>query len=150
LAGAMAVNDGQQARSASINWRQQANNYTIRIFGPLGVGNNIITGSPKGVSLLNANQQRFNAATASQLLQQQTGWQVPIESLFYWVRGIPKPGVGYDKSLDGQQRLSQLQQQGWHIDYRHYTKVGNVDLPDKIFLSQGPLKVKLAINTWQV
>ncbi len=147
--GAIAIRDQQQAQSASVKWQQQSQStFAIRLFGPLGVGNTIIIGKPGNVTLTTPENKTYTATSSEALLQQQTGWQLPISNLYYWVRGLPAPGSKPQMKLDPYNHLRTLQQSGWNILYQRYTAVKGKDLPSKITMTNGPITAKLIINRW--
>ena len=51
------------------------------------------------------------------LTQQDSGFDPPLDSLRYWVLGVPEPGHPAQESLDALQRLASLEQDGWQIQY---------------------------------
>lgn len=148
--GAISVRTPDTSGSASINWEQTPNHYHIRIFGPLGAGQIKLDGSPEQVTMTTSKGEQFRAATAEQLLAEQTGWYLPISSLNYWIRGLPAPGIVTQKQLDSSQRLQTLSQQGWTIQYLDYRNVRGIDLPRRISLSNGTVNAKLVINRWRI
>jgi len=143
-------NAKNDAGSASMKWQQVRNNYNISLFGPLGTNSVKLTGRPGRVTMETANGQRSNAATPEMLLTEKTGWNIPVSSLYYWVRGIPVPNMPAQKKYDNYNHLISLQQQGWRIQYLNYTNVKQIDMPTKIFLSDSNLSVKIIINQWQI
>lgn len=141
----------QGAQSASLNWQQRnANNYTLYVMGPLGTGTAKISGSANQVTLATSDGQTRSAPNAQTLLLQQFGWQLPIASLRYWVRGLPDPHYSSKKQLDQYNHLVSLQQRGWQIQYQRYVAVTNIDLPSKLTLTNPQFRAKLIIKQWQI
>lgn len=149
--GAIGVRTAQESNSGRFNWQQRGSqNYQIDLFGPLGMGNIRIIGTPSEVILRTAKQKQYTAANAEQLLQQQLGWKLPVNNLYYWARGLPVPGIPARTEFDNSHRLTSLQQAGWQIQYLGYQSVAGVDLPAKIFMSYPRLNVRLVIKQWQL
>lgn len=149
MQGALGVRDSQQGFSSNFNWQQQQDNYRLNLYGPLGIGNARIQGSPGNVTLQTSKNQTFQANSPESLMQQQLGWQLPLSYLPYWVRGIPAPGAKANYQLS-EQRLQTLQQAGWQIQYLSYTNVNGVSLPSKMYLTHPPLQVRVVIKQWNV
>lgn len=150
ISGAMAAKNNNKAWSASLNWRQQGiNKYQIRLFGPLGGGNVMIE---KDGSLVTYKDGPKTASSknADQLLQQQTGIRLPVNNLYYWVRGLPAPGPVQSVKHDQYNHLTSLTQAGYTINYTSYTSAGNIDLPSKIRLQGHGVLIKLVIKRWSV
>jgi outer membrane lipoprotein LolB len=147
IAGATAIQTPQQALSASMTWQQQQQHYQIALFGPLGAGRVSLSGGPGNVTLL-ANGKQYTAQSPEIIMQEVLGWQLPVNNLFYWVRGLPAPHLPSTPRFDAFHHLTQLRQQGWKIDYLRYTTVNNVDLPSLIKLQHADLIVKMVISHW--
>lgn len=149
LRGAMAANYQNKGFSASLNWLQKGpTNYQLRLLGPLGSG--AVTISRQGsVVTYQDGPKKVTSTHAAKLLQQQTGIRLPVNHLYYWVRGLAAPGAVQGKSFDAYNHLTQLQQAGYTINYTRYTAVNGVDLPSKIRLSGHGVSIKLVIKSWQ-
>lgn len=151
LKGLIAIRQSKDAVSANWTWQQQANHhYTISLFGPLGSNSVQLTGSPDHVSLEMSDGKKFTAKTPEELVAQQSGWRLPVSSLYFWIRGLPVPGVPSQKQFDTEKHLTTLIQQGWRIQYLNYTPVNQMDLPSKMTLNNAELNVKIVIKHWQL
>lgn len=150
LQGVIGVQQTDKNESASFNWQQlDAQHYTLRLFGPFGAGAVDIQGGPSEVSLVSSSQPKpVYSSDAQTLIAQQTGWNMPVRHLYYWVRGLPATGVANRTRFDSNHRLSTLQQDGWEIEYLSYSNVNGIDLPNKIKLTNADFKVKMVIKRW--
>jgi outer membrane lipoprotein LolB len=151
ISGAMAAkNNKNKGWSASLNWKQFGlNNYQIRLSGPLG-GGTVLINKSGGVVTYTDGPKKVSSANADLLLLQQTGIQLPVNNLYYWVRGLPAPGKIESAHFDSHQNLSSLTQSGYTIDYAKYTTVDNLSLPAKIRLQGHGVLIKLIIKHWSV
>jgi outer membrane lipoprotein LolB len=150
LTGRVAVQIEEQGWNATMHWRQLADAYDMRLIAPLGGGAVQLRGDPAGVVLRTGDGQLHAAADPETLLQEQTGMQIPVSGLRFWVLGRPDPTQPSGQSLDGQGRLQRLRQAGWDIAYLGYRAVGEIELPARINLDNGHLQVRLAINEWEI
>jgi outer membrane lipoprotein LolB len=146
----IAIRNRADNNTATLRWQQKKQQYTFSLFGPMGSSAFKLTGSPGHVTLENSRGQIFKADSAEQLLAQQTGWRLPVSDLYYWIRGLPVPGIAAQKQLDAYNHLATLDQQGWKIQYLRYTSTHHVDLPSKIFISSQDLSVKIIISQWEI
>ncbi|MCW5588784.1 MAG: lipoprotein insertase outer membrane protein LolB [Legionellales bacterium] len=133
--------------NANYAWLQQNNRFTIELAGPLGANSVLLQGQP-GAIYLKDNRGTFRADSPEVLLAEQMGWHLPISNLVYWVRGIPAPLNPGDQQFDRFGHLQTLQQDGWMIQYLAYTHVKGLDLPSRINLNNGNVRVKLIIHQW--
>ena len=151
---ALRTSAGNQGGSANLQWQQKYKNYTILVFGPLGANLVKLSGQlsdqPGSVSLETANGQKMTASNIEQLLAQQTGWQLPVSELYYWIRGLPVPNLPAQKQFDAYFHLIKLNQQGWTVSFLYYTTINQIDLPMKILLENSRMKIKMNINQWDI
>jgi len=150
LKAQMAIRTQKEAESVSLRWQQNKQNYAIDLFGPLGAQSYLLTGSPNHVVMTQPNGKKISATSAEALLIQQTGWNLPVSYLKYWVRGIPVPGLPAVKQYDSFHHLTELSQAGWRIQFLRYTAADHLDLPSKIFLHRPEITVKMIISEWQL
>ncbi|RDI48603.1 lipoprotein insertase outer membrane protein LolB [Aquicella lusitana] len=150
LSGKIAVQTARESGSATMNWTQQRERYQVALQGPLGAGSLRLSGQPGMASLETSDGKRYTANSAEQLLAQQSGWNLPLSHLKYWIRGLPVPGVSYQGQFDPYHRLSSLAQQGWNVQFLSYRQVGTVDLPDRLAITSPLVKSKIVIHQWNV
>lgn len=149
LHGRIAIQLPKQAWSASLLWAQNREKYELHLIGPLGRGSVELSGGAGEVVLQTADHKVYSAPSAEALLQQNLGWQLPVEGLRYWVRGLPEPGHEPRKVvLDERGRVSHLQQNGFSVSYDDYEMIQGYDLPGRITLENEKIRVKLVISSW--
>ena len=147
ISGAIFARNQAKGWSATLYWLQKGlNQYQIRLVGPIGSGA-VIINKKSGVVTYRDGPHRFSAVSAENLLKKQTGISLPVNNLYYWVRGIPAPGpIGgseYHHKL-----LFILRQAGYIVEYRQYMTVGKLVLPKQIILHNKNVFIKLAIRRW--
>jgi outer membrane lipoprotein LolB len=147
--GKVGIRAPKDSGSGTLFWLQRQDYYDIRLSGPLGRGAARLTGRPGAVSLEVANQGRYEAADPETLLKDQLGWKLPVSHLVWWVRGLPAPDSKSSLTLDSDSRLSNLEQDGWQIEYLSYTQQNGYWLPERMKLHGQDLDVTLVIKDWQ-
>lgn len=148
ISGAIAGRTPKKAWNASINWMQRgAGTYQIRLYGPLGSGNILVSKQGGQVQLRDGNTVS-SAASADTLLRNNAGITLPVQSLYYWVRGIPAPGSVQSIQKDSSGRITLLQQSGYTIRYLGYTQALGRALPSHIKLDGNSVSIKLIIKQW--
>lgn len=149
--GKIRIQSASDDSSANLSWQQRQDYYRIYIAGPLGQGAVNIEGSERtGITLDVSGEGRYQADSPERLLYQQLGWEVPISQMPFWIRGLPAPQQRHSKQLDPLNRLQQLQQNGWTIDYLDYHNDLRPQLPRKIRLNRGDsLRLTLILKQWQ-
>ena len=63
-------------------------------------------------------------------------------------QAAPLPGHPAQESLDSQQRLATLEQDGWQILYTDYMSVGGEWLPSKLTLQRQGVRLRLVVDGW--
>lgn len=160
--GKIKLKVNQSAHSAAFNWKQFNNNYSIHFFGPFGLGSTWLRRTSKGVTLESPNKPIQHAANPEELLFDQTGWQVPISNLQYWIKGQPAPAIPVENAvLDTSGAYLSFEQQGWqllfsrhHISHNQTQPTGqalsSVKLPGKLVATRDNLKVLAVLKKWEL
>ena len=85
------------------------------------------------------------------LLYAHTGLKLPVNELKYWLLGLPSPDNHYSTvELNEKGQLSKLSQNNWEVTFKRYTTVNNRQIPNKIFLVNHEISVRLIIQKWQI
>lgn len=151
LSSAFSVRDQQRVSMASLTWQQQGSYFTQRIAGPFNLGGVLIKGTPGQVTLIKSANEQYSASSPEALLQEQLNLRLPISNLYYWIRGIPVPGVAISQQqFDQANHLVSFRQSGWQINYLNFTTVNGIDLPSSMQLTSSQLQVKIVIKQWQI
>ena len=148
--GRVALRTEDEGWSASFDWQQRGENYRIRLRGPFGQGAVELRGGQHGVWLKRADQPPVFALNPEALLQQQTGWQLPVTGLVAWLRGLPVSDGDPVIQWDTEGRLLHIGQNGWSINYQHYLEKGDLSLPKKLRLTRDSIQVRLVVDDWQI
>jgi len=150
LNGRVAVAVGQQGFNAGLRWAQSGEMTHLALTGPLGAGGVEVTAEGADLSVVTSNGKRLGSAAARAELEDKLGFEPPLTSLRYWVLGVPDPDAPASVQLDSQQRLTQLTQKGWRIDYTAYMPVGAEWLPRLLTLRRQDVRVRMVVDAWQL
>ena len=154
LRGRLAVRTDGRGGQAALSWQRHHHRHSIRLNGPLGSGMVRVTQDEHGARLQDAEQRVFEAGDAEELLYAYTGWQLPIASLDWWVRGLPVPELDASRELDDAGRLRILRQQDWEVQYQEYVRHAGLDLPSRFTLRRAAgegmpaMEARLVIDHW--
>lgn len=150
IRGAMAAKNKNKGWSAALNWKQSGPGaYHIRLMGPLGSGTVLIDKKGDTIAYQDGSK-KITSHDADKLLAEQTGIRLPVNNLYYWVRGLPAPGPVQGERRDEYNHLVQLKQSGYTINFTKYTSVKGIDLPSMIRLEGNGAMVKVVIQNWTV
>jgi outer membrane lipoprotein LolB len=149
LRGRVAVAAAGQGFNAKLRWEQTGGQAVLALDGPLGVGGVRVTSEGSNLSVANSRGEQLDSEAARNELSTRLGFEPPISSLRYWVLGVPDPAYPAEETLDADQRLTSLQQDGWQIDYTKYIAIDGRWLPERMTLQRGDVRVRLIVDAWE-
>lgn len=152
--GRISVINGQENWYAKFIWVQKKQDFQLSFTGPLGETELQISQINEHVRLKTPSEER-SSHDLEQLLEQQTGWVLPIKSLRFWSQGSPDPGMSSRLKYDKRQQISDIFQAGWHIQYPkrmpfEQLSGSGILLPKKIIATRQDIKIKLIITRWHL
>ena len=148
LKGRVAVAAGGEGFNARLRWVQDGRQTRMSLDGPLGAGGVQVTSDGSAVSIVTSRGERLDNDAARAELTNRLGFEPPLDGLRYWILGVPEPGHPAQESLDGQQRLAALQQDGWQIQYTDYMSVRGEWLPSKLTLQRQGVRLRVVVDGW--
>lgn len=148
LSGRIAVAAAQEGFNAKLKWKQQGQRSNLSLDGPLGVGGVRITSDGAQLNVINSRGEQLDSEAARREIEARLGFEPPIQSLRFWVQGVPDPSHPADEVLDAEKRLATLRQDGWQVDYSNYSVVAGQWLPSRMTLKREGVRVRLLVDGW--
>lgn len=148
LQGRIGVQTYGKGFSGSLHWQHSSSNDDIALFSPLGGQVASIRKTADQVTLEDTNGKSYSAVDAETLTQMVLGWQLPLKGLADWSIGRPTSSSIQDSTWNEQGLLTNLDQDGWKIEYQNYQEQDGYVLPGKIFLKSEKLNLKLLVEKW--
>ena len=134
----MNVRSSQVNFSASIDWSYNEDYFSLLVSNPFGMVIAKLEGN--GELLKITLPPKSEEIISSKNLHRYIGYDLPLNHLPFWVRGLPNPDydfVGNGTSFD---------QDGWSVSYSRYQGA----LPRKIRFQREDLVLTLVIASWVV
>lgn len=150
LRGRVAVASGTSGFNATLRWAQRGAAARVDLAAPLGVGAARIDQSGDELTVTTSRGARLSGAEASASIEREFGFQPPFASLRYWLLGAADPARPAEETLDSEQRLTHLAQDGWSIDYAEYQASGGQWLPRRLTLRRDAVRVRLLVQEWRL
>jgi len=152
LQGRVAVSNGREGGNGRIDWQQDGPRFTVSLSAPITRQSWRLSGDGSSARLEGLEGGPRQDNDAERLLQEATGWVIPVTALSAWVRGAAAaalPGATLQFGSDG--RLARIEQGGWTIDYAGWQPQPGlgIELPRHLAASRGDAKVRLVIDAWQ-
>lgn len=147
--GKIALRDGEKSESAALSWTQRNDQTELNLNGPLGLGATKIFSDGKTLEINTSGTASSYDISSPALIAKETGWDLPLQALQHWLKGIPAP-EGDIKTLEIENGLlRKLEQSGWVITYQNYAQFGLYTLPTKLQLERSDNRAKLIVRNWQ-
>lgn len=136
-----------QHGSGRLSWNHKNSGDAVFLANPLGTGLAEIDIGPQGARLRDARGELHQHADADVLMQQVTGYALPVSRLAFWLLG--RPGVAGELQSDAQGRPQRLREGGWQIDYV-YADAAAESLPVRLEINRaGEVQLILRIEEWR-
>lgn len=148
MQGRIGVQTNGKGFSGSLHWQHNSTEDDINLYSPLGSQVASIRKTPDQVTLKDSAGKSFSAADAETLTQETLGWKLPLTGLADWSIGRPTLSPIQNSTWNEQGLLTNLDQDGWKIEYDNYEQQGVYMLPGKIFLKSDKLNLKLLVEKW--
>lgn len=154
IQGKMALRANEQAISATLVWRNSPEAFHFRLTNLLGI-TLINMRYADGVASLEADGETYTHADPQALIKQTTGWDLPVNQLLNWVKGLP--GATDNYTLNNKDLLATLVPGdctgcgNWEVSYANYGLVGETWLPHSLLLTdikQPNTFIKFRIDRW--
>jgi len=144
--GRLAISQGDNGGNAHIEWRQDGADFDIRLSAPITRQSWRLRQAAGKISLEGMDGGLREGSDPEILLQEATGWKIPVSAMSAWVRGVRAQGSS-DLSFDEHGLPATINQGDWAVQYRGWFP-GNPALPSKVFARQGDASVRLIIERW--
>jgi outer membrane lipoprotein LolB len=149
--GRVGIRTPEDAVSGNFNWQKDPKTFSLNIVVPFGQGATKLNKSKEGIVTLAYEDTVITGTNPATLLQQELGWEFPVEQVSYWIRGLPDPSSASRTTNDPDSNLpSEIEQDGWLVTYTNFTEIDGLSLPQKMQVSNPPFKVNLIINQWTI
>lgn len=146
FSGRLAISTAGNAGNARIEWRQDGANYDIRLSAPITGQGWRLRQTGGVVSLEGLEGGTRQGSDAEAMLEEATGWRIPLSAMASWVRGARSAGAS-DLDFDPSGLPATIRQAGWAVEYRGWTEA-TTPLPVRVFATQPDASVRLVIERW--
>ena len=134
-----------------VRWQHDAALDELWFYTPIGTTVAHLRQDDSGATLVTSEGREYRAGAIRELASDILGWDLPIEALPYWVRGLPAPdGEEPQVRRDDHGRIDRLVQAGWRVSYLAWDASGVKGLPTKLDVSGPRLRMRLIIDQWQL
>lgn len=138
--GKLGVRTREGRDTLYFHWNYETPDYTLRLSAPIGGQQAIIEGHGQHVTVTLPDGSQRMAASPEALIEDIYGWQAPVSSLLWWIRGMPDPAHPGETLPPPGPDSRRLAQKGWSITWSQYRPFREAVLPGRIeaSLPDGP------------
>ena len=147
--GRIGVVAGSEGFNGRLRWIQEGARSTVSLDGPLGVGGVRIVNEGGALTLTTSSGESLDSEAAHDELVRRMGFEPPLNSLRYWIQGVPDPSGPSAESPDAQGYLGSLVQSDWTVTFSAYMHTADGALPQKLTVARGNVRVKLILEDWR-
>ncbi len=150
--GKLALRTATLSESVSLLWRQQGIAARVQLQGPLGVNATTLSSDGRQLEIRRGDEHRVLDLSEPGALQSQTGWDLPLVALPYWLKGMPAPGLEVEAlELNPEGTLLQaLRQDTWEVRYEQYDVFGGLYLPTRLRILRRDTSARVILREWQI
>jgi outer membrane lipoprotein LolB len=149
LSGRMNLRVDKDSLPGRVRWSHAPARDELWFYSPVGAAVAHLVQDEQGALLVDSKGKEYRADSLHELALDVLGWDLPLDGLPYWVRGLPWPGAQANQAQrDDQGRLTRLEQAGWEVSYLAWAGNGTRALPAKLDLEGERLRLRLVIERW--
>jgi outer membrane lipoprotein LolB len=146
LSGRIAVAAAEQGFSGALRFEQKVRQSQLQLDGPLGVGGLRLEWNGDTLRMLTSRGEELDGEAARAAIEARLGFALPLDELRYWLLGVPAPATPADLTVNGDNRLSGLQQSGWRVVYTEYGATSG--MPQKLTAQKESARVRVIVDQW--
>jgi outer membrane lipoprotein LolB len=146
--GRIGVVAGSDGFNGKIHWIQDGGRSSVSLDGPLGVGGVRIVNDAGALTLTTPAGESLDSQAAHDELVRRMGFEPPLNSLRFWLQGVPDPASPSTETADAQGYLGSLVQSDWTVTFSAYMQTTDGALPQKLTVMRGNVRVRLILDSW--
>lgn len=148
--GKLALRTSAQSESASLVWVQRQRSTDLRLSGPMGLNTTTIHSDGLRLELQRGDERRSWDISSPGALAEYTGWDLPLQALPHWLKGLPDPAAAVENLELCDDRLQRFSQYGWQVEYQDYRQFDSLTLPTRLLIQRGDTRARVLIRNWTV
>ena len=146
VSGRLSAKRGSEGAAANFDWTHAPSRDVIALATPMGTTLARLERDASGATLVRPDRPPERAPDVSTLADRVLALPLPVESLAWWIRGVPHPGSAHAMERDASGRASVLRQDGWAIVYSY---AEGATRPRVVIASYPELEVRVVVDEWR-
>ncbi|HHJ34481.1 MAG TPA: outer membrane lipoprotein LolB [Gammaproteobacteria bacterium] len=156
IRGRLGVQTETTGGSLDIIWKNDGENYTIRLLAPVGAGNYLVQGDKDQAEIRYPNGSKKTINDIDEVFTSILEVDLPASAVKDWIRGIPSNRLPVKKIMwDKKGHLNRVKQSGWNVEMTRYAG-DKIVMPHDIYLSyeggaeDKELDMRLVLRRWLI
>ncbi|VAW51486.1 hypothetical protein MNBD_GAMMA05-2082 [hydrothermal vent metagenome] len=153
MRGRLGVQTDVTGGSMDIIWKNDGDNFSIRLIAPLGAGSYLVQGDKSQAEIRFPNGSTKTIKNIDDVFSSMLEVDLPASAVKDWIRGIPSKTLPVEQiSWDEKGHLNRVKQSSWNVEMVRYTG-DKMPMPHKIYLSregEAELDMRLVIRQWLI
>jgi len=150
LEGRVGVQTSKDAWQANLFWEHDGHQDRLRISGPFSQGAVSIILQNDLIYINEGNGVVESSRDPDAMLKARLGFAVPLNSLRYWVMGVPSPEAEHTAERGPSGAIRGFRQSGWLLQFDRFVHVRDLVLPKKMMIQGDDVKLKLFADEWVI
>lgn len=148
VSGKLAFKSSEERFSANLHWQQRQDEYNIGLNS--FIGTRLLSMQKQGGRVhLEYEDREYWHDNAAQLLEQMTGWVIPVSDLPLWIKGQASEEAMPAFADSGLIRRLTTDD-GWQVSFSDYRQQDGYILPHALELSATDVQIRIRIDQWQL
>lgn len=151
LRGRVALNREGRGAQANVLWSQEGPLSQLELSGPWGVGAERVRIEGGDVNLFSEGDWVSMCSPGMRIDElEMLCDSAPLQSLPYWLRGLPDPGSPFIEYSSGQGAAREFRQDGWRVEVNALARSGDLAVPRRLSITGPGASMKVAITNWEL
>jgi outer membrane lipoprotein LolB len=146
--GKIALRNSTRSESGNMSWSQRDLTSELILSGPLGLNTTTLQSDGQLLVINDGQQTRQFDLSLDEVIATETGWDLPVQALHFWLKGMPAPALDIQMLELDAGRIKRLQQSDWTITVERYQQFGQIILPTKLRIERADTRARIIIQKW--
>jgi outer membrane biogenesis lipoprotein LolB len=141
--GRFIFNHGEESINAKFIWKQEKEEFELRILSSLGMKSIVFRGNNQGINSIEGVSSD-DIISYEHLLE-----LIPLSEMRFWLTGNPNPMIKFSPHAKNSERISFLQS-GWNVKILENREIESMYFPEKINISNSESTIIILIYDWKI
>jgi len=133
----------KESINAKFIWKQETEEFELRILNSLGMRSILFRGSNQGIDSMDGVAS-IDIIAYEDLLE-----LIPLGEMRYWLTGNPNPMIKFSPYSKDSENISFIQS-GWNVKILENREIDSIYLPEKINISNSKSSITILIYDWKI